>query len=40
MAKERGKIRGFYFEIDGADDTLQEGLKNFGAALGRALKRN
>jgi hypothetical protein len=38
MAKEEnGKIRGFYFEIDGSDATLQEGLRNFGAALGRAL---
>lgn len=37
MAKERGKIRGFFFEIDGGDETLQEGLRNFGTALGRAL---
>jgi len=37
MAKERGKIRGFFFEIDGGDETLQEGLRNFGMALGRAL---
>jgi hypothetical protein len=37
MNKERGKIRGFFFEIDGDQETLQEGLKSFGAALGRAL---
>lgn len=37
MAKEHGKIRGFFFEIDGDGETLQEGLRNFGAALGRAL---
>lgn len=37
MSKERGKIRGFFFEFEGGDDALQEGLKNFGMALGRAL---